>query len=155
MKLSRLFPIIAVGAIMAACGGTASKDAGSTDNGTPATTNTSATETRPGTVTVWAGGEIKPDAEMPLVIDFNATWCGPCRQFAPVFHQVAEEMAGKARFVSVDVDNCPDAARQFQVSSIPQITILMPDGKQSSAVGYMTAEEFKNFISLSIPAESK
>lgn len=91
-------------------------------------------------------GTIAPDAKLPVVIDFNAVWCPPCRKFAPVFHQIAEEYAGKAVFLSVDVDNVPSAARQFGVSSIPQVSVLMPDSSVTTSVGYMTADELKHFI---------
>lgn len=62
--------------------------------------------------------EIFPHATLPTVIDFNAVWCPPCRRFGPIFEQVAEEMRGKAIFVSVDVDNASTPAHQFGVSSI-------------------------------------
>ena len=91
-------------------------------------------------------GTIAPDAKLPVVIDFNAVWCPPCRKFAPVFHQIAEEYAGKAVFLSVDVDNAPSAACQFGVSSIPQVSVLMPDSSVTTSVGYMTADELKHFI---------
>lgn len=91
-------------------------------------------------------GIIVPDASLPVVIDFNAVWCPPCRKFTPVFHQIAEEYAGKAVFLSVDVDNVPTAARQFGVSSIPQVSVLMPDSSVTTSVGYMTADELKHFI---------
>jgi len=90
--------------------------------------------------------EIFPHATLPTVIDFNAVWCPPCRRFGPIFEQVAEEMRGKAIFVSVDVDNASTPAHQFGVSSIPQITVLMPDGKTTSAVGFMSREEFISFL---------
>lgn len=89
---------------------------------------------------------IQPNASLPTVIDFNAVWCPPCRRFGPIFEQVAEEMKGKAIFVSVDVDNAPTPARQFGVSSIPQISVLLPDGKVVSTVGFMTREEFVAFL---------
>ena len=49
-------------------------------------------------------------------------------------------------FLSVDVDNAPSAARQFGVSSIPQVSVLMPDSSVTTSVGYMTADELKHFI---------
>lgn len=89
---------------------------------------------------------ITPDAKLPIVIDFNATWCGPCQRFAPIFEEVSKEMEGKAIFMSVDVDNSPEAARQFEVSSIPQISVLMPDGTVTSTVGFMEKAQFLDFL---------
>ena len=91
-------------------------------------------------------GVISPDAKLPIVIDFNAIWCPPCRKFAPVFHDVAGDFAGKAVFLSVDVDKAPAAAVQFGVSSIPQVSVLMPDSSVITSVGFMTKEELTHFI---------
>ena len=54
----------------------------------------------------------------PVLVDFWATWCGPCRALAPGLDQLAREVAGRARIVKVDVDENPDLARQYDVSSI-------------------------------------
>ncbi len=71
----------------------------------------------------------------PTVFDFNATWCMPCKKFAPAFDQVAEEMAGQAAFYSIDVDNCPETAKAFGVQSIPTVIILMPNGAVEQHIG--------------------
>jgi len=62
------------------------------------------------------------------VVDFWATWCGPCRIVAPVLEQLAEEYAGKARVAKVDVDTNVRTASRFQVRSIPTI-LFFKDGK--------------------------
>ena len=93
---------------------------------------------------------VTPDKTLPTIIDFNATWCGPCQRFAPIFEEVAKEFKGKAIFMSIDVDNSPIAAQQFEVNSIPQITILMPDGTYKSTVGFMEKQQFIDFISPSL-----
>lgn len=107
-----------------------------------------ATQAEVAAVETLTTGTIAPHATLPTVIDFNATWCGPCRQFAPIFHEVAEEMKGKALFISVDVDRNREPAIQFGVRSIPQISILYPDGTVRSTVGFMTKEAFLKFLSL-------
>ena len=89
---------------------------------------------------------INPDKTLPTVIDFNAVWCGPCQRFAPIFEQVSKEYSGKAIFISVDVDESPELARQFEVSAIPQLTVLMPDGSVKSNVGFMEKTQFIEFI---------
>ncbi len=94
---------------------------------------------------------ISPDKALPIVIDFNATWCGPCQRFAPIFTETAKEYKGKAIFMSVNVDNSPEAARQFEVSAIPQVSILMPDGTISSTVGFMDKTQFTEFLRKAIP----
>ena len=78
----------------------------------------------------------------PIVVDFNATWCGPCRAFAPLFDKMAEKYSGQIQFISVDVDRCPEVANAFEVQSIPFILFVSPDGKIDSHVGMMEEADF-------------
>ncbi len=84
--------------------------------------------------------------DKPLVIDFSATWCGPCQQFKPVFHKVAAEYAAKATFASADVDVCTNLARKYGIRSIPYILIINPDGTTAFFEGKMSESEFKEFL---------
>lgn len=85
-------------------------------------------------------------AEKPVVIDFWATWCGPCMQFKPTYHQVAAEYAEKATFYSADCDECEMLGQKFEVNSIPCIIILKKDAEPVRHEGLMTEEEFKSFL---------
>ena len=58
------------------------------------------------------------------VIDFSATWCGPCKMLAPVLEEVSEEYAGKVNFFNVDVDENPDLAMQYKIMNIPALVVL-------------------------------
>lgn len=81
------------------------------------------------------------------IIDFNATWCGPCKMFAPVFEAAAEKYAGEIEFVSVDIDEYPEIATHFGVESIPMVVILNSNGDVlGESVGYMDTDEFEEFI---------
>ncbi len=130
-------------ALLSSCGNSKSPQAQAGE-----TTETAAAEklAAEAVVTYTSNKQISPDASLPIVIDFNATWCGPCQRFAPTFHAVASEMQGKAIFMSVDVDMAPEAAKQFGVEAIPQISILMPDGTVTSSIGYMEKGDFLKFL---------
>lgn len=69
------------------------------------------------------------------IIDFNATWCGPCQKFASTFEEAATTFADKAEFYSVDIDECEALANKFGIESIPTIVLIRPDGKQIKYVG--------------------
>lgn len=94
----------------------------------------------------WAGADALQPTSIPIVIDFNADWCGPCQAFKPVFHTEAEKWPARAKFISVNVDHYPGLASQFGVRAIPQISVLYPDGQIKTQVGYMDASQFNAFI---------
>ena len=71
------------------------------------------------------------------VIDFSATWCGPCKMLTPVLESVANKLDGKVKIVKVDVDESPDLAQRFGIMSVPTM-ILFKKGQQAAAFsGYM------------------
>ncbi len=84
--------------------------------------------------------------ERPVVIDFSATWCGPCREFKPVFEKTAAAYADKIDFFSADVDECPRLASRYGVTAIPHITVITPDGNVRTFTGYMDESQFAGLI---------
>ncbi|MBE5910791.1 thioredoxin [Pseudobutyrivibrio sp.] len=81
------------------------------------------------------------------VLDFNATWCGPCKMLAPVLETVSEELAGKANFYSVDTDENPDLAREYGIMNIPALVVLKDGEKVDMNVGFVPKEAIVDFVS--------
>ncbi len=84
-------------------------------------------------------------SEKKVLVDFNATWCGPCKMMGPVIEELSEEMKD-IKFVSVDVDDEDELAETYGVSSIPCL-VLFEDGKEVSRnVGFMPKDELENVL---------
>lgn len=64
------------------------------------------------------------ESDQPVLVDFWAPWCGPCRQIAPLVEQLAGENAGSAKVVKLNVDDAPQAAQSYGVSSIPTLMVF-------------------------------
>ena len=80
------------------------------------------------------------------VVDFFATWCGPCKMLAPVFQEVGNEFEGKANFYKIDIDESLDIARQFSVSTVPTVIIFRNGEPIERLVGFMPKENLLSKI---------
>ncbi len=83
---------------------------------------------------------------LPVIIDFYADWCGPCRMMAPTFHSLAEDYEGKAIFAKVNVDEEPDLARRFRVVSIPTLVVMKDNTVLNTMVGMQSRERLVSAI---------
>lgn len=82
----------------------------------------------------------------PVVVDFYADWCMPCRRLAPILRDVAQYYHGEVDFYRINVDDNPDIASAFEVRSIPMLLICPLQGDPKSLVGLYTMQEYIRFI---------
>ena len=84
--------------------------------------------------------------DIPVIVDYWASWCGPCKMMAPVFEQVANDFRGKVRFTKLNTENEQSIAGEKAIRSIPTL-ILYKDGKEFERVsGALDAQSLKNFV---------
>lgn len=89
-------------------------------------------------------------ADRPVLVDFWATWCGPCMMLAPVIAEVAEERKDVIKVGKVNVDEEPELAAQFGIMSIPAV-LLFKNGKViANSVGYVPKKDLNAFVSANI-----
>jgi len=85
-------------------------------------------------------------ANTPVLVDFWATWCGPCRMVAPVVEELAKEYEGRISFTKVDVDQNPKTASRYSIMSIPTLIIFKQGKPLSHIVGFRPKEELKRSL---------
>jgi thioredoxin 1 len=99
------------------------------------------------------------DYDLPVVVDFWAEWCGPCRMVAPILDKLAGEYAGKIRIAKVDVDQNPMLSQTFRVQSIPTIMMFKQRNIVFSQPGALPEpalrDLFDQLVSLEIPAQAE
>ncbi len=96
--------------------------------------------------------EQETKANPPILVDFWAEWCGPCRMVAPVLEELAEEMGGRVRIGKLNVDNNQEISSSFQVSSIPTFLLFQDGEVKDRIMGAMPKRAFESFLERNLPA---
>ena len=92
------------------------------------------------------GKEMRYLGDKPAIVDFTATWCGPCRSIAPILEELAKEYQGHIVVYKVDVDRCMEVAEAFGITSIPAVLYIPLEGEPSMTIGARNKSKFQNEI---------
>ncbi len=90
--------------------------------------------------------EVVLNSDIPVLVDFWAAWCGPCKMIGPIIDEISSEYEGKAIIGKVDVDENPDFARQFNVRNIPTVLIFKNGEQVDKQVGVASKKVYKDKI---------
>lgn len=85
-------------------------------------------------------------SRMPVLLDFWATWCGPCRMMSPVVDEIAESMNTSIKVGKINIDECPNLAEKYGVMSIPTFVVLKNGIETGRTVGVQSKEEITKLI---------
>jgi len=79
-------------------------------------------------------------ADGPVLVDFSATWCGPCKKLEPIVHEIAGDYEGRLKVVKVDVDNAPSTAARFAVMSVPTVLLVRDGVVKDQMIGVLSKQ---------------
>jgi thioredoxin 1 len=85
-------------------------------------------------------------AERPVLVDFSATWCGPCKRLEPIVHEIAGDYDGRLKVVKVDVDRAPTTAAKYGVLSVPTMLLVRDGAVRDQMVGLLSKQALADRI---------
>ncbi|MCI5538039.1 MAG: thioredoxin [Oscillospiraceae bacterium] len=86
------------------------------------------------------------NSNIPVLVDFWATWCGPCRMIAPVIESIAEKFDGRIKVGKVNVDEEPEISLEYNIASIPTVMIFKNGEEVSKSIGYSDEAEIEQLV---------
>ncbi len=86
------------------------------------------------------------ESDKPVLVDFWAEWCGPCRMLAPVVEEIAEQFDGSVKVGKVNIDEEPELANKYRVEFIPTLIVFRNGKPESTSTGYVPKEKIKEML---------
>lgn len=88
------------------------------------------------------------EAKMPVLVDFTATWCGPCRMLEPLLERLAGESAGRFKVVRIDIEEAPRVARTYGIRSVPTVMVFVRGERKAQHVGVTSLATLRKLLQL-------
>ncbi len=96
--------------------------------------------------------EVVEQAGLPVLVDFWAPWCGPCRMVSPALERIAADLAGRLKLVKVNVDTAPALQRRFGIASIPTLMVFRNGQVAASQIGAVPADQLRTWVNSAVEA---
>jgi thioredoxin 1 len=90
--------------------------------------------------------EIVKGSDVPVLVDFSASWCGPCKMLTPIVESLATDLAGRAKVCKIDIDEAPNTSQKMGVRGVPTVIAFKNGEKTGSLVGLTTKEKLRALV---------
>jgi thioredoxin 1 len=92
--------------------------------------------------------EVVSSSDVPVIVDFSASWCGPCKVLTPIVEKLAEELQGKAKVCKVDIDEAPEAASKYNIRGVPTVIAFKGGQPVGTTVGVVSKDKIVALLSV-------